>query len=148
MKKLMIAAAIVCAAVVSQAAAYNWTTANVKAYGSTTDLANGSAHIILYVAGTSTIYAEDDAPMVNGVIGKLVGGNVPAGTQVDAQYVLKDAAGNTFTSALLTKKNATDPANAPIAFGSRGSWTAAPEPTSGLLLLLGVGALALRRRRA
>ena len=28
------------------------------------------------------------------------------------------------------------------------SWTAAPEPTSGLLLLIGVGALALRRRRA
>ena len=37
--------------------------------------------------------------------------------------------------------------------GSPTSWTvsgitAAPEPTSGLLLLLGVGALALRRRRA
>ena len=32
--------------------------------------------------------------------------------------------------------------------GSATTWTAAPEPTSGLLLLLGVGALALRRRRA
>jgi len=28
------------------------------------------------------------------------------------------------------------------------AWVAAPEPTSGLLLLLGMGALALRRRRA
>lgn len=32
-------------------------------------------------------------------------------------------------------------------FGS-GAWTAAPEPTSGLLLLLGVAGLALRRKRA
>ena len=33
------------------------------------------------------------------------------------------------------------------AFGA-GGWTAAPEPTSGLLMLVGFGALALRRRRA
>lgn len=32
--------------------------------------------------------------------------------------------------------------------GSAGSWTAVPEPTSGLLVLLGMAGLALRRRRA
>ena len=31
---------------------------------------------------------------------------------------------------------------------SGGTWTAAPEPTSGLLMLLGMAGLALRRRRA
>ena len=37
-----------------------------------------------------------------------------------------------------------------VAAGSQAnnSWTAAPEPTSGLLMLVGLGALALRRRRA
>ena len=32
--------------------------------------------------------------------------------------------------------------------GNAGAWSAVPEPTSGLLLLLGVVGLALRRRRA
>lgn len=32
--------------------------------------------------------------------------------------------------------------------GSAGAWSAVPEPTSGMLLLLGVAGMALRRRRA
>ena len=32
--------------------------------------------------------------------------------------------------------------------GSKGAWSAVPEPTSGLLMLLGMAGLALRRRRA
>jgi len=35
-----------------------------------------------------------------------------------------------------------------VAFGSAGWYSAAPEPTSGLLLLLGVAGLALKRKRA
>ena len=52
----------------------------------------------------------------------------------------------TFTSATGNKS---------LAFGSQatitqaaGAWTAVPEPTSGLLMLLGMAGLALRRRRA
>ena len=33
------------------------------------------------------------------------------------------------------------------AFGTGGGWTSAPEPTSGILMLVGLGALALRRRK-
>ena len=40
--------------------------------------------------------------------------------------------------------------NTPLSFGTQtaGTWVAVPEPTSGLLMLVGLGALALRRRRA
>lgn len=56
---------------------------------------------------------------------------------------------------LTAKKVPTSSSNLGLLFGSQASytgstsWTAlAPEPTSGLMLLLGMGVLALRRRRA
>ena len=149
MKKLMIAAAIVCAAVVSQAAAFNWKTTNVKDIDGVNKY-SGKATITLWTAGTSEVYATLTTDMVDGVINVLVGGNVPAGTKVDAQYTMTDAKGNVFTSTLKKNISATDPANAPINFGYAGTWTAAPvpEPTSGLLLLLGVAGMALKRKRA
>ena len=38
--------------------------------------------------------------------------------------------------------------SATLGTGTAGSWTAVPEPTSGLLLLLGMAGLALKRKRA
>lgn len=38
--------------------------------------------------------------------------------------------------------------SAPVTGGVQGKWNVAPEPTSGLLLVLGVGLMALKRRRA
>ena len=62
-------------------------------------------------------------------------------------YTMEDAAGNVFTSATKNTK-ALATATATIAFASGGSWAAVPEPTSGLLLLLGMAGLALKRKRA
>lgn len=56
-----------------------------------------------------------------------------------------------FTSATGTKTLgfATQATNSALPIDSPNGWTSiAPEPTSGLLMLLGMGALALRRRRA
>lgn len=46
-----------------------------------------------------------------------------------------------------TWKNTTG-ANLTMLASSQANWTAVPEPTSGLLMLLGMASLALRRRRA
>ena len=35
-----------------------------------------------------------------------------------------------------------------LSFAATGTWAAVPEPTSGLLMLVGLAGLALRRRRA
>ena len=66
----------------------------------------------------------------------------------DVKYVILDASGNVKTPAATTTNVAIFGLNA-SATANPSNWTAAaPEPTSGLLLLLGVAGLALKRKRA
>ena len=151
----MIAAAIVCAAVMGQAAQFAWKAANVKdidGVNKYTGLAT------LYLTNEGTGETKDfSGSMSGGVINTLVGdgssadaGFVKQGSSYSAYYTMTDANGNIFTSSTKTGQVATSPSNFTIQFGNTGAWTAAPvpEPTSGLLLLLGVAGMALRRRRA
>ena len=161
MKKLIIAAAIVCAAAMSQAAAVVWSA------GATSD-EKGYSVYILTALGTFA----NEAAVSNASIGS---GVVSGSRSVSAEGIATGAALTKSTTTLYAvvvtddgKKYATtsfspsgyvyddkaqppEPSPGTVEFSVSGltyKAFAVPEPTSGLLLLLGVAGMALRRRRA
>lgn len=182
MKKLMIAAAIICAAIVSQAASVDWTCTLVKK-GSSGDSNSGIAYLMLAsdVADFTALKGKG-AEAINSALNKALISYTPGtagnykhdavsnaslgladGTEYgDVYLVIFDTATVTDaskfyvtpTKSLLTL---TGDNTASLSFGSQSTasksdanWgsVAAPEPTSGILLLLGMAGLALKRKRA
>lgn len=185
MKKLLIAAVVICAAAVTQASAFDWKVSTMnKAYvaGSTTDLYSGTVYLFcadtysqstLLDAGKTfdTSKAVATSAMASGVLS----GNSPTATTKSFDYGA-DGDNNKFYMAIIAGDNiyvsanvtaigtqgkstpiSISAANSKLAatswtkgstFATAGWYTAAPEPTSGLMLLIGVGLMALRRRKA
>ena len=153
MKKLLILAAVIVAGVAANAASFKWSASGVKDITGE-NLYSGTATLYAYLSTdeASTAKSVSTTAMSNGSIlladtlfsdDSLVGGST-----YKFYYTMEDASGNLFTSTTKSMKaQATSTAN--VQFGSAGTWTAAvPEPTSGLLMLLGMAGLALKRKRA
>ena len=190
MKKLIIAAAIVCAAVISQAATANWGVAasNIYAGNETTKIAKG-ATVYMFDAGITSqaalyaLFAADTAMDMTTAAG-YAGSVATSAAGVMAATTVKFSYGNQSTDEGLNSydfyfaivdgdniylsdsksvtANKSDTA-VTVGFGSQatgsklpavegfqgaGAWSAVPEPTSGLLMLVGLAGLALRRRLA
>ena len=186
MKKLIVAAAIVCVAAISQASTVSWGMSQVYTYGSDSSaptsaradnyiaylmVGDGSGMTALDGAGIDAIKAYvtanntygGSALTSAGAISVNTYGDYTAASEMDVYAVVFDA--NTIDAAAhfyVTAKGSLtvpDSGDGQVAFGKQktgttntSNWYATaetiPEPTSGLLMLVGLGALALRRRRA
>ena len=179
MKKLIIAAAMVCAAAFAQAATVNWTVLNVKANGGGAPT-TGWAVMAFYTevgagftaienaigAGTAASLAFETTTLVNQLgTGKVAAHDATAAAITDTSknydfyFVVFDnsdatkAAQYVVVSALDKAYSGMDTKYKVSGNFSSATWTdvpapVIPEPTTGLLVLLGVAGLALRRRRA
>jgi len=179
MKKLMIAAAIVCAAVMANAATISW--AATKVYQPKTETAaEGYAAYLFQVSQTVTTTAAEKAikdgtfatfaagalstasTTATGGIMKTGIGNYDASSGTVSWFtVLLDdatyaAADNYIVTATASQTFTSPTGSKPVNFGAIGtsySWSSikdpepTPEPTSALLMLLGVAGLALKRKQ-
>ena len=183
MKKLMIAAAIVCAAVAGHAASVNWDVdwvysndgAGINTYDDGSSVNYWIVNMLsatdtsgLSVDKTGTLVNKDGYAVVDTGSYSLTGNGTAEGTIANGNYlamVVYDAANGLYgvSDANAVSGIVADPPTAgslAAAFqndgGSEGYLIAntpvptepVPEPTSGLLMLLGVAGLALRRKRA
>ena len=186
MKKLMIAAAIVCAAAFANAATVQWSVGVITdataagGWGEGTAGAGYTATLSLYSdsALTSLIWSGSTSDWEDGcAFGETADvfdidpattyyGKLVCTTSVNGQLQTLESQGFEFTTNPLEAYPSITVGADPDTIGgsiqqiggadftgdngafSASGWTAAPEPTSGLLLLIGVAGLALRRKRA
>lgn len=175
MKKLVVAAIAVMLGIAANAAAVTWTISNIQS-SPANEVAVGWL-VQIFTTGTEYDFAKvksgdlaatfTGATSVNGTAFRATQKETDAasaGDTVSIYAVIYDAATVAdakyyIVSDSASKTVAASGADISITFGSmsstatsnkflNSSWTAVPEPTSGLLMLLGMAGLALRRRRA
>ena len=172
MKKLMVVAMVAMAAIAANAAKVQW---GVNG-GTIEQISSGTMFLVWADSAPSFAgLAEMEnftESTISSIGGKIVGDSVAYGGGVQTQFTIVKpnnpvagmAAGSHKFYTMIISSDGKEFAYSPVASGTilnnettlniakpAGNFTvveAAPEPTSGLLLLLGVAGLALRRRRA
>ncbi len=153
MKKMIIVLALAVAASAANAASFSWSAANIYGPDGTTKWSGAVTLFCTEVASFSSA-----ATAANGVIKaantEFSNAAFVAGNEYNFYFTV-ESGGQTFTSQSVSAiAQASDVAN--IGFGNMASRTQnaenwgggdIPEPTSGLLLLVGAGMLALRRKQ-
>lgn len=167
MKKLLVLSAILVAGVAANAASFKWTGANIYGADGTTKF-TGSAAMYAYLdtATVADAVKVTDIAVNNGTIVATAGSttagftydwaDAAVGSKYNFYMVITDGDKEFSTASLLTKSGLAQAtstvtvafANMQSATQNASNWAAVPEPTSGLLMLLGMAGLALKRKRA
>ena len=155
MKKIVLACAIACCAVLAQAATFKWSAGNIYA-GNENDKYTGSANIYVSLAGAGSYSLLDVAAITSGTFSlEKAYASLEGGKYYDVYFTIEDSTLGTFTSAVKENQLASATQTTTVGWGnmksataSASGWSSVPEPTSGLLLLLGVAGLALKRKCA
>ena len=173
MKKLIVFGFAVVAAVAANAAAFVWSANNIQKVGDSSSVGltaylidaskvSRADMIAALTAGDFSNMKADNYLLTTTTIAQGTAGlsriSLTDGTASAASYdaytiILDGAVGSAKNFLASAEKHADTPdlGNVQFSFGTQAAtaWTAvAPEPTSGLLILVGLGTLALRRRRA
>ena len=155
MKKLLTIAAVFAIGATASAASFKWTAANIYGSDGATKF-TGNATVFAYdsKAGASTAVEVTKAAINAGAMATTYEwSSAVVDTTYSFYFVIEDGE-KTFTS---TAKNgvANVSSTTTVAFANMSAvtqtasnWVVAPEPTSGLLLFLGMAGLALKRKRA
>lgn len=150
MKKLIITTAFICAAFASYSASFKWSASNI-ANTDNTGSYNGNATL---QALLNSVWTDvHTATVTDGAIKlsttEFSDSVFVADTVYDFRFVITDGDKEFMSGQKTVPAQLADTAS--IKFGSQADvkWTGnVPEPTSGLLLLLGMAGLALRRKHA
>jgi hypothetical protein len=153
MKKLLVLGAIIVAGVAANAASFKWSAGNLYASNGT-DKFTGDVTLYAVISGVDTAVSTVKASSTGAIAATTFeNAALEAGTYYDFFLSYEDAGKQFVSTAKNVQAQATSTAN--ITFGNMQSatqnasnWQSVPEPTSGLLLLLGMAGLALKRKRA
>lgn len=176
MKKLILAAAVAIAGIAAQASALNWGISTTSGTLDTTKFASGTAYFLAVNDIARPTFADDAAAgeWYSANIASVKSSALFTGTVADGAFysaaeandltrsrqnywLLIDNGAATdadhYFAVATINKGVTFNANSSVAVtatwnASQFSTYAVPEPTSGLLMLLGMAGLALRRKRA
>ena len=159
MKKILIIATALTISVVANAASFSWGAANI--YGPDGVKLSGATAYLYCDALSSDALTSAVTSSAGAISSSTTAFNVDATAEQDYTFyfvITTNYQGEDYTFTSPTKTvMAQATSTQSIAFGNMstasqasGAWTTAavPEPTSGLLMLLGMAGLALRRRRA